>query len=188
MKGKVKIQTYDTIDFDACKTASDFELIKTTQEPVVVNNAIVTAWKNNIASALCDRTWGWSTPSVQVCFEGVNADQRSCDNQSGAGDWFTGEVSSYGQTCIEISNSSSENTLMHQTTTTSLSTNAISIIGYMQYSVGTFTSAQVGLLNSWTRSGNGTPTWYEQMANSTFSVSIGVTETTKLTWIITLTG
>jgi hypothetical protein len=125
---------------------------------------------------------------VQVCFEGVNVDQRSCDNQSGAGDWFTGEIDNAAVTAIEIRNSSSENTLMHQTTTTSVTSNVISVIGYMQYSVGTFTSAKLGLMDQWTRATNGTTVWYEEMATATFSVVIGITETTKLTWTITLTG
>ena len=188
--GMANCKIYDSIDMNLLESENSESVLSSEKN---IKNGIVTAWKNNIASALIDKTYGWSTDATTLAFNSYNAIQAYGSEQGTTS--FEHNLGTYSprKSCISLVDSAGSTTcVMFSTAAAVLSTNAIAFIGYLNGVATTIISGTLGIITSYDydgASGNGAVTWSEQFATfSGASLTIAQYQTLKITWTITLTG
>ena len=155
-------------------------------------NAIQSAWLNNLAGALINRSDAWDvTGSPQLCFEGNLIGPATSAKQSSANgirEYTT--AMDPPPTVIAIKDSSSNYGLLGATDTAdSPTTSSIHFEAYWFGDDVTVNEFYWGTLQTFTRSSSGVIVWRQLMAKVTgLTTAMYYTNITKVDWTMNFTG
>ena len=161
-----------------------------------VENTVQSGLMVKLTNALCDSDYDWvgSTASNQIAFDSIlNAYSPEPAMGQNVPEIGYGDYSSNQQkTGIAIYNTSSYagyRGMMNGTSAASFSSPYITIVGNAGYNAGTWASAQLGILDSFSISANGTVAWNNEWARTTFTeVTLTTDDMLTISWRLHIVG
>jgi len=160
-----------------------------------VHNDIGDTWRNRLADALQDHSYGWSTNTSSVAialddtaYNGVYL-PKLCANLGGTDSW-----ANHDAVAIAVETETSNKTAVIKPGSSwhygaNSSGNVVQYEGYLTGVTGTntFDSAFIGILDALTYTGAGTLIWHNLVASGTFTpVAITSVDTLTVNWQITI--
>ena len=186
-RGKVNIQTYDTIDLDACQGERHLLTNET------VNNAIHDDWEDAMAYTLlqsdpADTIGG--APNYGMIPHSWSTTLRACADISSS---YLGDRSGINEFIIEVSDTTNDRGWMISnssgpTQESNRTNNSFDVIQYLVGVATTWSSAKCGMVTALTTATSGSTTFGMEMASASFTnVPVTILQTLKITWTFTFT-
>ena len=191
ISGHVKFSTYSGM-YTKGYTGTDYaKRIRGGAEPDTVENgknAVVQAWANNLASALVNQGYVWSTAGTQLCFESNYGVLNTAANLSSV--FGVDEQTSNldpPKSAIGMKSSANHYNMLDMDSAVVNDTDSSSKATAYWYGVDVTSSIfYLGILQTFTRATNGAIVWRRLIAQKSQTIAMNWNDVTKVEWTLSL--